>query len=110
MLRMVERLMNWRSRLTAIATGDQAIFMTRILFDEVGGFPDIELMEDIAMSRKLKSHGAPACLRQAVVSSSRRWEKNGILRTILLMWKLRLLYFLGADPARLAKSYYGHGV
>lgn len=110
LLRIVERLMNWRSRLTGIATGDQAIFMTRMLFDAVDGFPDIELMEDIAMSRKLKSHGAPACLRQVVVTSSRRWEKNGILRTILLMWKLRLLYFLGADPARLARRYYGHGV
>jgi rSAM/selenodomain-associated transferase 2 len=110
MLRVIERLMNWRSRLTGIATGDQALFMTRAVFEKVGGFPGIALMEDIAMSRKLKSCGPPACLPQPVVTSSRRWEENGILRTILLMWKLRLLYYLGADPARLAKRYNGHGV
>ena len=110
LLRVVERMMNWRSRLTGIATGDQAIFMTRELYESVGGFPEIALMEDIAMSRKLKSLGPPACLSQRLVSSSRRWEKNGVLRTILLMWKLRLLYFLGADPARLARRYYDRGV
>lgn len=110
MLRVIERLMNWRSRLTGIATGDQAMFMTRELFDKVEGFPEIALMEDIAMSRKLNSHTPPLCLPQAVVTSSRRWEKNGILRTIVLMWKLRLLYFFGVDPARLAKRYYRHGV
>jgi len=110
MLRVIERLMNWRSRLTGIATGDQAMFMSRALFDEVGGFPEIALMEDIAMSDRLKRHSAPRCLSQAVLTSSRRWEKHGILRTIVLMWKLRLLYFLGVDPARLARYYYGHGV
>ena len=110
MLRVIERLMNWRSRLTSIATGDQAMFMSRALFDEVGGFPEIALMEDIAMSDRLKRHSAPRCLSQAVLTSSRRWEKHGILRTIVLMWKLRLLYFLGVDPARLARYYYGHGV
>lgn len=110
MLRVIERLMNWRSRLTGIATGDQAMFISRELFDKVGGFPEIALMEDIAMSRRLRRHSAPHCLPQAVITSSRRWEKNGILRTVVLMWKLRLLYFLGIDPARLAKQYYGHGV
>ncbi len=110
MLRVIERLMNWRSRLTGIATGDQAMFMTRALFDKVGRFPEIALMEDIAMSRKLKSCCRPACLPHVVMTSSRRWEKNGILRTILLMWRLRLLYFLGTDPARLADRYYGHGM
>lgn len=110
MLRVIERLMNWRSRLTGIATGDQAIFMSRALFNEVGGFPEIALMEDIAMSDRLKRHSPPRCLSQAVLTSSRRWEKNGMLRTIVLMWKLRLLYFLGVDPARLARYYYGHGV
>lgn len=110
LLRVVERLMNWRSRLTGIATGDQAIFMTRELYDAAGGFPEIALMEDIAMSRKLKSLGPPACLSQRLITSSRRWEQHGVFRTILLMWKLRLLYFLGADPAQLAQRYYGRGV
>ena len=110
LLRIVERLMNWRSRLTGIATGDQALFMTREAFDAVGGFPEIALMEDIAMSRKLKSLSSPVCLSQRIITSSRRWENGGVLRTILLMWKLRLLYFFGADPARLAQRYYGRGV
>ena len=110
LLRVVERLMNWRSRLTGIATGDQALFMTRELFEAVGGFPEIALMEDIAMSRTLKSNGPPVCLSQPLITSSRRWEQYGILRTIVLMWKLRLLYFLGVDPARLARRYYGRGV
>ncbi len=110
LLRVVERMMNWRSRLTGIATGDQAIFMTRDLYHSVGGFPDIALMEDIAMSRKLKSLGAPVCLSQRLITSSRRWEKKGVLRTVLLMWKLRALYFLGADPRRLAQRYYDRGV
>jgi len=107
LLRIVERLMNWRSRLTGITTGDQALFVTREAFEAVGGFPEIALMEDIAMSRKLKSNSPPACLSQRLVTSSRRWERNGVLRTIFLMWKLRLLYFLGTDPARLAQRYYG---
>lgn len=110
LLRAVERLMNWRSRLTGIATGDQGLFVTRTVFDAVGGFPEIALMEDIAMSRKLKLTGRPVCLPQQLITSSRRWEKHGILRTVFLMWKLRLLYFLGADPAHLAQRYYDHGV
>ncbi len=110
MLRVVEGMMNWRSRMTGIATGDQALFMTREAYQSVGGFPEIALMEDIAMSRKLRRLGPPACLSQRLITSSRRWEQNGVLRTILLMWKLRLLYFLGADPAHLAQRYYGRGV
>ena len=100
--------MNWRSRLTGITTGDQGLFVRRDAFERVGGFPEIALMEDIAMSRKLKSSGRPACLPQQLTTSSRRWEQNGILRTILLMWKLRLLFFLGVDPDKLAHAYYGH--
>ena len=107
LLRVVESLMNARSRLTGISTGDQGLFVTRELFEAAGGFPEIALMEDIAVSRALKSHSRPLCLRQRLITSSRRWENHGIVRTILLMWKLRLLYFLGADPARLAKRYYG---
>jgi rSAM/selenodomain-associated transferase 2 len=105
-LRVVETLMNLRSRLTGIATGDQGIFVHRGLFERVGGYPDIALMEDIALSRLLKRHGRPICLRQRLQTSSRRWERDGIPRTILLMWGLRLAYFLGADPKRLARIYY----
>ncbi len=107
LLRVVENLMNLRSRLTGIVTGDQALFVRRDVFNAVGGFPDIALMEDIAMSRALRSVGPPVCLRQRLITSSRRWEIHGIVRTIMLMWKLRLLYFFGADPALLAKRYYG---
>lgn len=106
LLRLVERMMNLRSRLTGIATGDQAMFMTREAFEGVGGFPDIPLMEDIAISKTLKTRfGRPACLRGPAVTSSRRWEQGGVVRTILLMWRLRLAYFLGADPAHLAMAY-----
>jgi rSAM/selenodomain-associated transferase 2 len=105
LLRVVGYLMNVRSRITGTATGDQAIFVRRELFEEVGGFPDIDLMEDIALSKRLKRKGSPLCLWQRVLTSSRRWERNGILRTILFMWRLRLLYFLGSDPGRLAQQY-----
>ena len=107
MLRIVETLMNHRSRLTGIATGDQGIFVRRHAFAQVGGYPAIPLMEDIALSRALKRLGRPVCLRQRLLTSSRRWEQRGIWKTILLMWRLRLAYFLGTDPARLARLYYG---
>ena len=105
LLRIVECLMNWRSRLTGIATGDQGIFVKRKLFEAVGGFPDIDLMEDVALSRILKRFGPPLCLRERVMTSSRRWEKNGILRTVFLMWRLRIYYALGLDPQHLARWY-----
>ena len=105
LLRAVERLMNARSRLTGIATGDQAIFVTRALFTAIGGFPDMPLMEDVELSRRLKRFGAPLCLHHRIVTSGRRWEKRGVLRTILLMWGLRLAYWLGVDPHRLAVRY-----
>jgi rSAM/selenodomain-associated transferase 2 len=107
LLRAVERMMNARSRLTGIATGDQAIFVTRTLFTAAGGFPDISLMEDIELSKRLKRFGPPLCLNHCIVTSGRRWEKRGVLRTILLMWRLRLAYWLGADPRRLAVRYGG---
>ena len=107
MLRIVERTMNLRSRLSGIATGDQAIFVTRAAFDAIGGFPHIALMEDVALSRALRSRSRPACLRVPAVTSSRRWERHGIARTIALMWRLRLEYALGADPERLARLYRG---
>jgi rSAM/selenodomain-associated transferase 2 len=106
LLRVVEFMMNWRSRLTGIATGDQAIFVRRDWFEAAGGFPIIPLMEDIALCRKLKRRGPPLCLRARVVTSSRRWEQHGIVRTVLLMWRLRLAYALGADPLQLAGKYY----
>ena len=105
MLRVVERAMNLRSRLSGIATGDQAMFATRTAFRTAGGFPDIALMEDVALSRALRARSWPACLRPPVVTSSRRWERDGIARTIVLMWRLRLAYALGADPERLARLY-----
>lgn len=105
LLRVIERMMGIRSRLTGIATGDQAIFVRRDWFRDVGGFPGIPLMEDVALSGTLKRRGRPLCLRAAVVTSSRRWESRGVWRTMLLMWRLRLAYALGADPAALAERY-----
>jgi len=106
LLRVIERMMNLRSRLTRIATGDQALFVMRELFRRAGGFEQIPLMEDIDLSRRLKRLAPCACLRQRVTTSSRRWEENGVLATMLLMWRLRLAYWLGADPARLVRDYY----
>jgi rSAM/selenodomain-associated transferase 2 len=105
LLAVVSIMMNARSRLTGIATGDQAMFVTRAAFEAVGGFPDIPLMEDVALSRRLKRVSAPACLRERVVTSGRRWERHGTLRTIVLMWRLRFAYALGVDPRRLARRY-----
>ncbi len=105
LFRIIEWCMNLRSRITGIVTGDHAMFMTRPLYEKVGGFDEIELMEDIAMSRKLNQIVNPVSLGQKVITSSRRWEKNGIFRTIVKMWCLRLAYFLGADPIRLSKQY-----
>nr|VFK17545.1 MAG: transferase 2, rSAM/selenodomain-associated [Candidatus Kentron sp. LPFa] len=106
LLWLVARMMNLRSCLTGIATGDQGIFMRRSAFDRVGGFPEIALMEDIAISRGLKGiAGRPACVATRIITASRRWEEHGILHTISLMWSLRLAFFLGADPERLARRY-----
>jgi rSAM/selenodomain-associated transferase 2 len=105
LLPVVAWLMGLRSRLTGIATGDQAIFVRREAFLAVGGFPAIALMEDIAMCKRLKRLGRPLSLRMCVTTSGRRWEKNGVLSTILLMWRLRLAYFFGADPKKLARQY-----
>jgi rSAM/selenodomain-associated transferase 2 len=105
LLPVVAWLMRLRSRLTGIATGDQAIFLRREAFQVVGGFPTIALMEDIAICKRLKRLGRPLCLRACVTTSGRRWEKHGVLSTILLMWRLRFAYFLGADPNQLARQY-----
>jgi rSAM/selenodomain-associated transferase 2 len=105
LLVVVAGLMNWRSMITGIATGDQAMFATREAFSEAGRFPDIPLMEDIALSKRLKRISRPLCLAARVVTSGRRWENNGVVRTILLMWRLRLAFFFGAEPATLARRY-----
>jgi hypothetical protein len=98
-------MMNIRSRATGIATGDQGLFATRALFEAVGRFPCQRLMEDVAFSRRAKRVSAAVNLRSCLVTSGRRWEQQGIGRTIVLMWRLRLAYFLGADPERLAAAY-----
>ena len=106
LLRVVQALMNHRSRLTGIATGDQALFVRRAAFHRAGGFPDQPLMEDIALSRRLKRCcGPPACPGGPAITSSRRWEERGVLRTVGLMWGLRLGYFLGVPPPLLARLY-----
>ena len=104
-LRVVERMISLRSRASGIATGDQAIFVRGDWFRAAGGFPEIPLMEDVALSRALRRRGRALCLREPVVTSSRRWESRGVWRTILLMWRLRFEYWLGADPERLARRY-----
>src|SRR5262249_8492068 len=105
LLPVIAFMMNLRSRLSGIATGDQAMFVMRDAFAAVGGFPDIPLMEDVVLSQRLKHLTAPTCLRERVTTSGRRWEKHGVVRTILMMWRLRLAFCLGASPARLAKDY-----
>jgi rSAM/selenodomain-associated transferase 2 len=105
LLGLISTTMNWRSRITGIATGDQAMFITRAAFDAIGGFPEIALMEDVTMSARLKRIGKPCALRTRVTTSPRRWRKHGTLRTVFLMWRLRLRFFLGADPAKLARAY-----
>ncbi|MBI4537065.1 MAG: TIGR04283 family arsenosugar biosynthesis glycosyltransferase [candidate division NC10 bacterium] len=106
MLRVVEGMMNLRSRLTGISTGDQAIFARRTVFNAMGGYAEIPLMEDVEFTRRLKRQGRLAALGLCVTTSARKWETEGILRTILLMWALRILYFAGMSPARLHRWYY----
>ena len=105
LFRFIEAMMNLRSCLSGIATGDQGIFVRRGTFTAVGGYPRQPLLEDIALSRRLRRLGRPRCLRSRLVTSSRRWEQRGVVRTVMLMWRLRFLYMLGADPARLARQY-----
>ncbi len=103
--RLIEKMINIRSRISGIATGDQAIFMTRELYEKVNGFPDIPLMEDVAVSKKLKKIAPPVCLDANVVTSSRRWESRGVINTVLLMWILRMQYAMGVTPEKLANRY-----
>jgi rSAM/selenodomain-associated transferase 2 len=103
--RLVASLINLRSRLTRIATGDQAIFVRRNVFERIGGFSEIPIMEDVEFSRRLKRAGGIACLHARVTTSARRWANHGPLKTILLMWKLRFLYYVGVSPDSLKRYY-----
>lgn len=103
--RLIETMISLRSRVTGIATGDQAIFLERKLFEKISGYKDIPLMEDIELTKRLRRISAPICLSNTVITSSRRWENDGIVRTILLMWLLRGLYFIGVNPTTLQKYY-----
>jgi len=104
--RIIEWMINLRSRITGISTGDQCQFVRRSIFEEMSGFPEQGLMEDVEFSKQLKRYGKIACLKNKVVTSSRRWEENGIIKTVILMWKLRLLYWLGTPPEKLAEIYH----
>ncbi len=106
-LRIVEWCINQRSWLTGVGTGDQCLFARRELFAQVGGYPEIPLMEDVALCKRLRKHSRPLWVSRAVTTSSRRWEERGVFSTIWLMWRLRFAYFCGADPQRLAEKYYG---
>ncbi|MGE5666181.1 MAG: TIGR04283 family arsenosugar biosynthesis glycosyltransferase, partial [Betaproteobacteria bacterium] len=105
-LGLIARTMNWRSRLTGIATGDQAIFVSRAAWRELGGYAELPLMEDIEFSQRAKRLSRPACIATPVSTSGRRWDEHGVLHTVLLMWRLRAAYWLGADPAALARRYH----
>ncbi len=105
-LRIVEGLINLRSRISKVATGDQGLYFRRSFFEELGGYPDIPIMEDVAISKLARQNSAPSVGIDPVMTSSRRWQQHGIIKTILLMWSLRLAYFLGIDPVRLHRIYY----
>ena len=105
LLPVVAWFINRRSRWMGIATGDQAIFVRRSHFEVLGGFPDQDLMEDVELSARLRRRAWPVCLRQRVITSGRRWDRHGAVRTILLMWRLRFAYWLGASPRDLARLY-----
>ena len=105
-LRVIETAMNWRSALTGVTTGDQGIFAHRSLLAAAGGIPAQELMEDVELCRRLRRLASPHRVRQPISTSSRRWERDGIARTVVLMWALRLRYFLGANTGALARRYY----
>ena len=103
--RIISFFINVRSCLTKVSTGDQGIFVSRRAYEAVGGIPDIPLMEDVAFTKLLRKHGKVACLKDVLMTSSRRWEQHGVYKTVYLMWKLRFLYWLGVDPTKLAKMY-----
>lgn len=103
--RIIEFMINLRSRFTGIATGDQAIFVSKELFEKINGYEEIPLMEDVALCKALRKIAKPVCLKSTAITSSRRWEENGVIKTIFLMWSLRFLYFLGISPKNLKQFY-----
>ena len=103
--RIIESMMNLRSCVTGVATGDQAIFVSRECIEIVGGYPRLPLMEDVVFSKQLRTLGRPACIASRAITSSRRWEEQGVMRTMLLMWRLRLLFFIGVPADKLEKHY-----
>jgi rSAM/selenodomain-associated transferase 2 len=105
MYRVIESMINFRSSLTGVATGDQCIFIVREVFNRYKGYADMPLMEDVELTKRLKRHSAPFVIDQMVTTSSRRWESRGIIATVLLMWRLRFLYFMGVSPKKLARFY-----
>jgi len=105
--RIIETLINWRSRLTRVMTGDQGIFIRQSVFQNINGYAEIPLMEDIELSKRLRQLYKPDCNGPVLKTSSRRWEKHGILKTVFLMWKLRFEYWRGVSPEKLVKEYYG---
>jgi rSAM/selenodomain-associated transferase 2 len=106
LFRLIETMINIRSTLTSVATGDQCMVISKTLFEQLDGFKNIPLMEDIEISKRLRKRYKPIVFKQYAITSSRRWEENGILKTILLMWKLRFYYFIGIPSEKLAKKYY----
>ena len=104
--RLIEFMVNLRSRYTGVATGDQCIFVRRDLFESLNGFADIPLMEDVELTKRLKKISKPVCINKSVVTSSRKWESEGIVKTVLLMWLLRFSYWLGTSPDELVRQYY----
>lgn len=109
LFRVIEAMMNLRSCITGIATGDQGMFIGQRCFESLGGYRDMPLMEDIELSRRLKkNYGRPACIATPLITSSRRWERQGIIKTVILMWRLRLAYFFGANPVELKQRYSDH--
>lgn len=106
LLRVIERSMNLRSRLSKVATGDQALYFRKSFFNQLGGFPDIPIMEDVAISKYARRKSTPRVANCPVMTSSRRWRRNGFVKTVFLMWSLRLAYFMGVDPDRLHRIYY----
>ena len=109
LFRLIETMMNLRSRITFIATGDQGLIISKVLFEKIGGYPSIDLMEDVEICKCLKRLSNPVVINSEIETSSRRWEERGIIKTIILMWYLRLLYFFGVSPKRLVKIYYSRG-
>ena len=105
MFRLIEKMINLRSRVRHLATGDQGIFVSMSAFKQVGGYPEARLMEDIELSGRLKKHSSPALISTPVLTSSRRWQNRGVVKTILLMWKLRFLHWMGTSPEKLSKMY-----